>query len=61
MNKVLVLKKNGHNLWADVNPTTNRLYNFSISGYNANPRHTYSSILEAETVFNRCIGNNNNR
>ena len=54
--KTLVLKKNGHNLWADVNPLTQKLQNFSISGYNANPKHTYTSILEAEAVFNRCIG-----
>jgi len=56
-NKVLILKKSGHILWAEVNPVTKRLYNFSISGHNTNPRYTYTSILEAESVFNRCVGN----
>ena len=57
MKKVLVLKKSGHNLWAEVNPVTNKLNNFSISGHNTNPKYTYTHLLEAESVFNRCVGN----
>lgn len=57
-NKVLVLKKSGHNLWAEVNPITNKLQNFSVSGYNTNPKFTYTHLAEAEAVFNRCVGSN---
>jgi len=56
MNKVLICKKNGHNLWAEVNPISRKLQNFSISGPSANPRYTYTYLTEAETVYNRYVG-----
>ena len=58
-NKVLILKKSGHNLWAEVNPVTKKLNNFSVSGHNTNPKYTYSNISEAESAFNRCVGSAN--
>lgn len=57
MNKALVCRKNGHSIWAEVNPVSKRLFNFSISGPSANPRYIYTHLSEAETVFNRYIGN----
>jgi hypothetical protein len=56
MNKVLVCRKNGHNLWAEVNPVSKRLYNFSISGPSTNSRYTYTHLSEAEAVFNKHTG-----
>jgi hypothetical protein len=56
MNKVLVCRKNGHNIWAEVNPVSRKLQNFSISGPSANPRYTYTHLSEAETVYNRYVG-----
>lgn len=52
-NKVLVLKKNGYNVWAEVNPKTNRLFNFSASGVGINPNNTYPYLSDVEKVINR--------
>lgn len=58
-NKILVERKNGYNIWGEVNPKNNKLQNFSVSGVGVNPTHTYSYITEAEKVVNKMIGKNN--
>lgn len=50
MNKILVVKKNGYNIWADMNPVTKKLYNFSVSGVGVNPNVNYVYVSEAESL-----------
>lgn len=55
-NKVLVIKKEGYNIWGEVNPRNNRVQNFSISGPGANARFTYPYLSEAEAAVKKLIG-----
>jgi hypothetical protein len=54
--KVLVEKKSGYNIWAEVNPVTCRLFNFSVSGVGVNPNHTHPYLSDAEKVVNKMVG-----
>lgn len=55
--KVLVAKKSGYNIWAEVNPVTCKLFNFSVSGVGVNSTHTYPYMSDAEKVVNKLVGN----
>jgi hypothetical protein len=54
--KILVEKKDGYNIWADMNPKTKKLYNFSISGVGVNPKHTYVYVSEAQRKIQKITG-----
>jgi hypothetical protein len=58
-NKVLVVKKEGYNIWGTVNPVNSRLQNFSVSGPGMNPTHTYPYLVEAEQAVKRLVGRKN--
>ena len=53
--KTLVVKKDGYNIWAEVNQKTKKLFNFSVSGVGANPNNTYSYISDAERLIKRLV------
>jgi hypothetical protein len=55
--KVLIVKKNGYNIWGEMNPLTKKLNNFSISGVGVNPKAVYTYISDAENVVNRLTKN----
>jgi hypothetical protein len=55
-NKVLVIKKEGYNIWGEVNPASNRLQNFTVSGPGMNPTYTYPYLVEAEQAVKKSGG-----
>jgi hypothetical protein len=56
--KVLIVKKSGYNIWGEINPKTKRIFNFSLSGVNVNPKTTYTYLFDAEKVLKRILGEN---
>lgn len=59
--KILVVKKDGYNIWAEVNSKTKKLFNFSVSGLGANPRTTYPHISSAEKLIKYLTEGNNKK
>lgn len=55
-NKVLVIKKEGYNIWGEVNPVSSKLQNFSVSGPGINPTFTYPYLVEAEQAVKKLVG-----
>lgn len=55
-NKALVIKKDGYNIWGEINPRNNRLQNFTVSGPGTNPTFTYPYLVEAEQVVKKLVG-----
>lgn len=51
MNKIIVSKKDGYTILADINPKTKKLYNFSATGVGVNPNVTYIYVSEVESLI----------
>ena len=49
---IQVVKKEGYTIFAQVNPITKKLFNFSIKGDGVNPKTNYPYIIEAENFIN---------
>ena len=52
---IQVVKKEGYTIFAQVNPITKKLFNFSIKGDGVNPKTNYAYIIEAENFINFLI------
>jgi hypothetical protein len=58
MPKVKVSQKQGYAIFAEVNPKTKRLFNFSVSGSGVNPKIDYTYITSCEGIIDGILHRN---
>ena len=53
--KVTVVKKEGYSILANVHPKTKRLYGFSMTGVNVNPKIEYENVMMCENIIAKLL------
>lgn len=57
MEKIVVTRKNGYTILADMHPVTKKLIAFYVKGVGANPNVVYNYISEAENLISQLTKN----